>query len=190
MRRSVSSIGSASGKKPRRRKCPTCWFEWYDTHNKAECPKCHARLPDGEKHGSRKIHTDHAHSRLGNVRRVDRTNSPRLRQTEQERIEFTSLCRVSLIDSPIHSQVASQSKMKSSSSKKQSRRFTFDRPYDFHHVEEESTFQQKVNRTVHHHQTKKEKVKARRRICPTCWFKWLDVYVISISFSVCDSLNC
>jgi len=189
-RRSVSSVGSSKGEKTRKRSCPTCWFKWYDTHNKAECPKCHASLPDGEKHGSRKIHTDHAHSRLGNVRRSDKKFSPRLIQTLKKNDAMNSphLARVSLMDveSPDVPSSGSFSKRKvlssmtkkktPSSSKKQSKRFSFDSPHDFHHLEEESTFQQKINRNAHHHSDNSKKTEARRRLCPTCWFKWLDVY--------------
>jgi len=53
----------------RRRKCPTCWFEWLDKYNKAECPKCQCALPSGEVSGHRRIHTDRVKSRVGDIKK-------------------------------------------------------------------------------------------------------------------------
>lgn len=62
---------------PRRRKCPTCWFSWLDKYDKAVCPKCQSRLPDGTPEGGRSIHTDRitSQNRVGDIRR-DRHTIP------------------------------------------------------------------------------------------------------------------
>ena len=65
---------------PRRRKCPTCWFTWLDKYNKAVCPKCQSRLPDGTPEGCRTIHTDKipTKSRVGDFKR-ERHTIPNIR---------------------------------------------------------------------------------------------------------------